>query len=93
MSVMDEGRERFYFVEDKAVMMAITSLEYSGMRGPIMDALSFFKHWLTVGVTASPPFKIRNLVRDSVQSIASAKMSYNIPGNLVRGFKASSLLW
>ena len=90
VSVMDEGRERFYFVEDKAVMIAITSLEYSGMRGPIMDALSFFKHWLTVGVTASPPFKIRNLVRDSVQSIASAKMSYNIPGNLVRGFKASS---
>ena len=31
-----------------------------GLRGPLMDALSTMKHWLTVGVTASPAFKVRN---------------------------------
>ena len=90
VSTMDQGTERFYVVEDPALLTAITSLEYSGMRGQIMDALSTFKHVLTVGVTAAPPFKIRNLIRDSLQSIATADLSYNVAGNLVQGFKASS---
>lgn len=86
---MEGGKKRFFVVEDKAVMTALTSLQYAGLKGPIMDAMSTFKHALTIGVTASPAFKIRNLARDSVQAIASAPLSYNLFKNLSDGLKAS----
>ena len=87
---MDGGKERHFLVDDPYVLAAISSLEFSGMRGPIMEALSLPKHWLTVGVTASPAFKIRNLVRDSVQAVATAPLSYNIATNIKEGVKASN---
>lgn len=77
-----------YTVSDPYVMTAITGLHYAGLRGPIMDALSGFKHVLTLGVTASPFFKTRNLVRDSVHSVATGQgMSYNVAGNVAKGWK------
>lgn len=86
---MDDGKERYFLVDDPMLMSAITSLEYSGLRGPVMTALSKPKEWLTIGVTASPAFKIRNLVRDSMQAVATAPLSYNIAKNLAEGFAAS----
>lgn len=85
--VMDGGQKHFYVVEDPYVMTALTSLEYAGMRSPIMKALGTFKHALTLGVTASPFFKVRNLIRDSVQAIGSAPLSYNVAQNLAEGWK------
>ena len=87
---MDGGLERHFLVDDPFVLTAITSLEYSGMKGPIMDAMATFKHVLTVGVTASPAFKIRNLIRDSVQAIATAPLGYNPLTNVKEGFAASN---
>ena len=49
---MDKGQKVEYKVEDPFVMTAITSLEYAGMRNGVMDAMTKFKHWLTIGVTA-----------------------------------------
>lgn len=86
--VMDGGRERYFIVDDPAVMAAMSSLEYAGLRGPLMDALSSFKHWLTVGVTASPAFKVRNLIRDSLQAVALSELSPNPVANVIEGFKA-----
>ena len=86
---MDGGKERHFLVDDPYVMAALTSLEFSGLRGPIMEALAMPKHWLTVGVTASPAFKIRNLVRDSVQAVATAPLSYNVLTNIKEGIKAT----
>jgi len=86
---LDQGAERHFMVDDPFVMTAITSLEYAGVKGPVMDALSTFKHWLTIGVTASPAFKIRNLIRDSVQAVAVSDLSYNIPANIRAGLAAS----
>lgn len=86
---MDQGKERYFLVEDPYVLAAINSLEFAGLRGPLMDTLSTFKHWLTIGVTASPAFKIRNLVRDSLQAVATAPLSYNVAGNLAEGFRAT----
>lgn len=87
--VMQNGQKTHYRVDDPYLLAAISSLEYAGLRGPIMDALAAPKHWLTIGVTASPAFKIRNLVRDSVQAVASAPLSYNLVENLREGIKAS----
>lgn len=83
----ENGQKVEYKVTDPFVMTAITSLEYAGMRNPIMDALSKFKHWLTIGVTASPAFKVRNLIRDSVQAIGTSDLGYNPITNVVTGFK------
>lgn len=86
---MDEGKQRFFLVDDPYVLTALNGLEFAGFKGPIMDAMSSMKHWLTVGVTASPFFKIRNLIRDSVQAISVGNLSYNPVKNVVEGFKLS----
>jgi hypothetical protein len=84
------GQKVEYLVTDPFVMTAITSLEYAGMRNAVMDVMTKFKHWLTIGVTASPAFKVRNLIRDSVQAIGTSDLSYNPIKNVVEGFKQSS---
>lgn len=86
---MDGGAKRGFLVEDPYLLDAINGLEYAGLRGPLMDTLSTFKHWLTVGVTASPAFKIRNLIRDSIQSMAVSDLSLNPIANVARGFTAT----
>lgn len=84
---MDGGQRRFSLVDDPYLMTAITSLEYAGMRNPVMNAMGTMKHWLTVGVTASPFFKVRNLIRDSVQAIGTGNLSFNPAKNLSEGWK------
>ncbi len=86
---MDGGQQRHFLIGDPYLLEAINSLEYAGLRGPLMDALSTMKHWLTVGVTASPAFKVRNLIRDSIQAISLSGLSYNPVKNLVEGYKAT----
>ncbi|HLP99230.1 MAG TPA: LPD38 domain-containing protein [Sideroxyarcus sp.] len=88
--VMKNGQKVEYKVEDQYLVEALSALEYAGMRGPIMDILTKPKHWLTIGVTASPFFKVRNLVRDSVQAIATADLNYNPAGNVVEGWKLTN---
>lgn len=83
---MDSGKQRYFIVDDPYVLTAITALEYAGMRNPVMNAMGAFKHTLTVGVTASPFFKIRNLIRDSLQVVASAPLDYNVAKNIKQGF-------
>jgi hypothetical protein len=84
---MRDGEKAEYKVDDPYILTAISSLEYAGLRGPAMDALSAFKHWLTIGVTASPFFKVRNLIRDSMQAIATADLNYNPLGNIKEGYR------
>jgi hypothetical protein len=84
---MDSGVKRFFVVDDPQILAAISGLEFAGMRGPMMDAMGKFKHILTVGVTASPFFKIRNLIRDSVQVIGTSQIGVNPAANVARGWK------
>jgi hypothetical protein len=79
----------YYTVLDPYILGSLSAISYTGMKGPVMDAMTSFKHALTVGVTASPYYKIKNLMRDSVQAVATAPLSYNIARNLKEGFQAS----
>ena len=88
--VMVKGEKQHYTVSDPMVMEAISALEYAGMKNPVMNAMSTMKHALTMGVTASPFFKVRNLIRDSVQAIAVSGLSGNVAANVVNGWKLSS---
>ena len=84
---MDGGTKRHFVVDDPMLLTAISSLEYAGMKNPVMNAMGTMKHILTVGVTASPFFKIRNLIRDSVQVIGTSPISGNAVKNVVDGWK------
>jgi Large polyvalent protein associated domain 38 len=83
---MDAGRKRYSLVDDPYVLAAISSLEYAGMRNPMMKAMGAFKHALTIGVTTSPFFKVRNLIRDSVSAIGTSPLGYNPAANVARGW-------
>lgn len=85
---LDKGQKRFFEVNDPYLLDAITALEWTGFGGPSMKALTKFKHYLTVGVTANPAFKIRNLIRDTVSAMAQSDLSYNPVKNVAQGVKA-----
>lgn len=74
-----------YAVSDPYVMEAITALDYAGSTGPGVEIMSAFKRALTAGVTASPIFKIKNLIRDSVASMAISPLSKNPIKNVAQG--------
>lgn len=84
---MDGGKKRLFLVDDPYLMTAISSLEYAGLNSPIMNVMSAFKHALTIGVTASPFFKVRNLIRDSVQVIGLSGINTNPLKNVKDGWK------
>lgn len=84
-----DGNKVEYKVDDPYLMTAINSLAYSGLSGPMINAMSAFKHALTVGVTSSPFFKERNLIRDSLQAVSTSGLSYNVAKNIKEGIKAS----
>jgi len=83
-----EGKEQHFLVHDPYLLEAISAIEYATPRW--FKPFSTVKRWLTIGVTASPSFKIRNLIRDSVQAIATGQLKPNPIGNVAQGFKASA---
>jgi hypothetical protein len=86
---MRNGHKQYYLVEDQAVIEALTALEPANIPGPMMKGLHAFKYYLTLGVTISPYYKVRNLIRDSVQSVAVSDLSYNVLTNWEEGYAAS----
>ena len=89
--VRKNGRQVHYEVDEPLVLQALQALNWNGWQNPAMNALRNFKRYLTIGVTASPAFRIRNLIRDSVHAIAVGKLKYNPLNNVMQGGKAFSL--
>ena len=86
--VRENGIEVHYLVHDEGVMAAISAIEYRTPR--LFRILGTFKRMLSLGVTASPTYKVKNLIRDSVSAVAISDLSYNAAGNVYGGFKATS---
>jgi N12 class adenine-specific DNA methylase len=78
----------YYKVDDPQIMEALMALESSPLRGKVLDVLTGAKRMLTIGVTASPLFKARNLMRDSIATIAISGVSANVAKNVWQGSKA-----
>jgi hypothetical protein len=89
VSYKEAGKEKSFVVNDPHLMDAVAALHYAGL-GPWAKPLSTAKHWLTVGVTVNPAFKLRNLIRDTISSLGTADLSYNVAGNLAHGWKATA---
>jgi len=87
--IMVKGHEQHFMVHDPLVLDALTALHFTGFSGPIVKAMSKFKHMLTTGVTISPTFRLRNLARDTISAISANDLSYNPARNLVDGWKAT----
>jgi hypothetical protein len=88
--VRKNGKKVFYEVDEPLVLQSLTALNWNGWQNPAMGALRTFKRFLTYGVTASPAFRIRNLIRDSVHSVAVANLKVNPLGNVLEGSKGLS---
>jgi len=94
--IRDNGQEVWYELdqtpEAQLVLESIMSLSYEGLNTPAMKAMRAFKRVLTRGVTASPGFKIRNLIRDSLHAPAVTTASRNPLKNIAVGFKNKSTM-
>jgi hypothetical protein len=89
-----DGKEVYYELgtspEARLVFDSLTSDTPVGMNGFIMAPLRKAKTLLTAGVTASPEFKIANLIRDSIIAMAATGTSTNVFKNMKDGFKATA---
>ena len=84
--VLKNGERVWYEVNDPLVLNAMTHMAWGGVDGKLLRTMSLFKRMLTIGVTASPFFKARNIIRDTVHSLGVGKLSYNFLGNAAKGY-------
>lgn len=86
VSYMENGVNRWHVVEDDDLLAAISALEFSGYNNQAMKVMSAFKNYLTVAITSMPLFKVRNLIRDSISTIAVSNAGYNPLSNIKNGY-------
>lgn len=88
IKVMRDGVAEHWAVEDPFLLEAISALHY--VPSPLIKPLAKMKQILTWGVTINPTFKIRNLIRDSLQAVAQADLGYNPLANVGKGWKLTA---
>jgi len=87
VQIMNGGRTEHYLVDDPHLAEAISAMEYVVPK--FLKPLSTVKRWLTMGVTANPAYKIRNLMRDTISAMGQADLSFNPIRNVAEGLAAS----
>ena len=88
--IRKNGSKVWYDVSEPLVLESLTSLNWDGFNSRALKAMRTFKRVFTVGVTASPEFRIANLLRDTIHSVAVGKMKYNMLDNaLGAGWKGT----
>jgi hypothetical protein len=89
VKVMEGGKESAYLVTDENLLDSISLISYLGPKSPFLDIARGFTNALRYGVTLSPAYKIRNLIRDSVQSAAVSPVGFNVLDNVRKGLALS----
>ena len=89
VKTMIDGKPAYFEIIDPLLIEAIMSIGYMGPKSKFLDVARDFKNILQFGVTVSPAFKVRNLIRDSVQSAAVSGIGLNIAKNVTQGIAAS----
>jgi hypothetical protein len=90
VKVMEEGKTAHYTLSDPDLVDAISTISYLGPKSAFLDIARGFTNALRYGVTMSPAYKIRNLIRDSMQSAAVSELGPNMFENVYNGLKMSS---
>lgn len=87
--VMVDGQPMYFKVTDDLLMDSISSIGYLGPKSAFLDVARNFKNMLQYGVTASPIFKVNNLIRDSVAAMAVSDLKKNPVANVLEGISLS----
>lgn len=90
VKTMLNGFPAYFEVIDPLLVESIMSIGYMGPKSKFLDISRDFKNMLQFGVTISPAFKVRNLIRDSVQAAAVSQLGLNIPKNVFEGISATN---
>lgn len=87
-----DGKPQWWRIDDgldgQMVMRALVSMNTEGLNGSLMKWMRTFKRTFTTGVTASPEFKMANLIRDTGSALATSDVSWAVWKNLWQGGKA-----
>ena len=86
---MIDGKPAYFDIVDPMLLESIMSIGYMGPKSKFLDVARDFKNMLQFGVTLSPAFKIRNLIRDSVSAMAVSDLKRNPFANVVQGWASS----
>lgn len=86
--VMEDGKKVFYEIDDPMVFSAITALGHAGMNSTMMKVMRAFKRVFTNLTTTTPQFMMANLIRDSLQAVATNEVSKNAFSNVAGGYRS-----
>jgi hypothetical protein len=89
VKVMRDGKTAHIEIEDVGLVDAISTISYLGPKSMFLDVAKHFTNALRYGVTLSPAYKLRNLIRDSISSAAVSPLSKNLYQNVYNGLKMS----
>lgn len=83
--VMKDGTKAFYEIDDPMVFSAVSALAHAGMNNVIMKVMRGFKRVFTNMTTTTPQFIVANLMRDTMQAVATNDVSKNVFKNIYDG--------
>jgi hypothetical protein len=89
VKIMVDGSPAYYNILDPMLLDSISSIGYLGPKSKFLDVARDFKNMLQFGVTISPAFKVRNLIRDSIQAMAVSDLKKNPFANIADGWASS----
>jgi Large polyvalent protein associated domain 38/ADP-Ribosyltransferase in polyvalent proteins len=89
VKVMEDGKVSHYTLTDPDLVDAISTISYLGPKSAFLDIAKGFTNTLRYGITLSPAYKVRNLIRDSIQSAAISELSPNMFANVYNGLRMS----
>lgn len=89
VAIKVDGKNTYFKIKDPLLLESITSIGYLGPQHKFLDVARPFKNMLQYGVTMAPAFKVNNLFRDSVQSIAVSDLKKNPFANVIDGWANS----
>lgn len=87
VKVMENGKPVHYRVDDEFLLQSLDSIATMGGSNVFMDVAREFKTTLTRFISLSPTFKINNLIRDSIQSLAMSDNGHNPVANAFNGYR------
>jgi hypothetical protein len=89
VKVIEDGKQAFYAVNDPDLVDSISLISYMGPKSAFLDVAKGFTNALRFGVTLSPAYKLRNLIRDSIQSASVSEVGLNVLNNVRKGLALS----
>lgn len=89
IKLMEDGKLTHYTLTDPDLVDAISTISYLGPKSAFLNVAKGFTNALRYGVTLSPAYKVRNLIRDSLQSASVSELGANMFENVYNGLRMS----